>query len=576
MKELAEKMGVKSKDLIRRLLDRGVMATINQTLNPEAAVSLCRDFNFEARIISFEEEAVEQTQEQDLREGRTIMRPPVATIMGHVDHGKTTLLDAIRESNIVAREHGGITQHIGAYRVDVKGRSIVFLDTPGHEAFTKMRARGAKVTDLVLLVVAADDGVQPQTIEAIHHARAAGAPIVVAINKIDKPEANPDRVKQALSEHELLVRDWGGPIESVQISARQRKGLDDLLDTLLLVADADLEKQLLAHPDRRATGTILEAKLDRTRGPVATVLVQDGTLHVGDPFIAGAVHGKVRAMFDDRGAVLREAGPSMPVEVLGLADVPQAGDLFQVVSEEAKARQIGSFRQLKRREEQLAKSSRLTLQHLHERVAEGSVKELPIILKGDVQGSVEVLSKALQDLSSDSVKIKVLHAAPGAITESDVLLASASNAIIIGFTVRPERKAAELAEKEGVDIRLHTVIYEASDEIKKAMTGLLEPTIQEVYLGRAEVRQIFRIPKGGVVAGSYVLDGRIARSAHIRLLRDNAVVYKGRIASLRHLKDDVSEVKQEFECGIMLDKFNDLKVGDIVEAFRTESVPASA
>jgi translation initiation factor IF-2 len=496
--------------------------------------------------------------------------------MGHVDHGKTTLLDAIRESNIVAQEHGGITQHIGAYRVEVKGRSIVFLDTPGHEAFTKMRARGAKVTDLVLLVVAADDGVQPQTVEAIHHARAASVPIVVAINKIDKAGANPDRVKQALSEHDLLVHDWGGKVESVAISARQRKGLDDLLDTILLVADADLEKTLQAHPDRRATGTVLEAKLDRTRGPVATILVQEGTLEVGVPFIAGAVHGKVRAMFDDRGAGIRKAGPSWPVEVLGLNGVPQAGDAFQVVSEEAKARQIGSFRQLKLREERVAKTSRLTLQHLHERVAEGSVKELPIILKGDVQGSVEVLAKTLQDLSTPAVKIKVLHAAPGAITESDVLLASASNAIIYGFNVRPERKATELAEKEGVDTRLHTVIYEISEEIKKAMAGLLEPTIKEVFVGRAQVRQLFKVPKGGMVAGSMVIEGRIARSAQIRLLRDNAVVYKGRIASLRHHKEDVSEVKQDFECGIMLEKFSDVKVGDVIEAYRTETVAATA
>jgi translation initiation factor IF-2 len=579
VKELAEKLEVKSRDLIRRLLDRGVLATINQSLDPKTAVAVARDFNFEARVISFEQEAAEQVvagEAADTTAGRTVLRPPVVTIMGHVDHGKTTLLDAIRESNIVAGEHGGITQHIGAYSVDAKGRRIVFLDTPGHEAFTKMRARGAKVTDIVLLVVAADDGVQPQTVEAIHHARAAEVPIIVAINKIDKPESNPDRVKQTLSDHELLVRDWGGQTEAVPISARQRKGLDDLLTTILLVADADLEKVLIAHPDRRATGTILEAKLDRTRGPVATVLVQGGTLRVGDPFIAGAVHGKVRAMFDDRGAVLREAGPSIPVEVLGLTGVPQAGDAFQVVVEEAKARQIGSFRQLKLREERVAKSSRLTLQHLHERVAEGSIKELPIILKGDVQGSVEVLAKTLQDLSNENVKIKILHAAPGAITESDVLLASASNAIIIGFNVRPERKAAELAEKEGVDLRLHTIIYEVTDEIKKAMTGLLEPTTKEVYLGRAEVRKLFRIAKVGVVAGSLVIDGRLARSANVRLLRDSVVTYKGRMASLKHLKDDVSEVKQGFECGIMLDKFNDLKVGDVIEAYRTETVAAGA
>ncbi|MCZ6777688.1 MAG: translation initiation factor IF-2 [Acidobacteria bacterium] len=575
LKELSEKTGVKSKDLIRTLMLRGILVTINQTLEPKVATELCQQFNCEARVVSFEEEAVEHNVEEDTRSGRTIHRPPVVTIMGHVDHGKTTLLDAIRESNIVEHEHGGITQHIGAYRVDIRNRSIVFLDTPGHEAFTKMRARGAQVTDIVLLVVASDDGVQPQTVEAIHHARAAKVPIIVAINKIDKPGSNPDRIKQALSERELMTRDWGGETEAVPISAKQRKGLEDLLDTILLVADADLEKQLCAHPDRRASGTILEAKLDRTRGPVATVLIQNGTLRVGDPFIAGAVYGKVRAMFDDHGETLHEAGPATPVEVLGLASVAQAGDSFQVVSEEAKARQIGAFRQLKLREKSISKSARLSLQHLHERLSEGSVKELPIILKGDVQGSVEVLTKTLQDLSDDHVKIKIIHSAPGAITESDVLLASASGAIVIGFNVRPERKASDLSEKEGVDIRLHTVIYQVGDEIKKAMKGLLEPTIKEVYLGRAEVRKLFKVGKVGVIAGSYVTDGKLARNAQVRLLRDDVVVYKGRMASLKHIKDDVSEIKQGFECGILLERFNDLKTGDIVEAFRMETVEAS-
>jgi translation initiation factor IF-2 len=577
LKELSEKTGVKSKDLIRTLMLRGVLATINQTLEPKVAIELCRQFNCEARVVSFEEEAaVEQNEEDTTASGHTLQRPPVVTIMGHVDHGKTTLLDAVRESNIVAGEHGGITQHIGAYRVDAKDRSIVFLDTPGHEAFTKMRSRGAKVTDIVLLVVAADDSVQPQTVEAIHHARAAKVPIIVAINKIDKTNANPDRVKQALSEHELLTRDWGGDTEAVMISAKQRKGLQDLLDTILLVADADLEEELRAQPDRRASGTILEAKLDRARGPVATVLVQNGALHVGDPFIAGAVYGKVRAMFGDHGEPLPEAGPSTPVEVLGLTGVAQAGDTFQVVGEEARARQIGSFRQLKLREESIRKSARLSLQHLHERVTEGSVKELPIILKSDVQGSMEVLAKTLEDLSDDNVKIRIIHSAAGAVTESDVLLASASNAIVIGFNVRPERKASELADKEGVDIRLHTVIYEVGEEIKKAMAGLLEPTVKEVYLGRAEVRKLFKIGKVGVIGGSYVIDGRIARNAQVRLLRDNVVVYKGRMASLKHLKDDVSEIKQGFECGILLERFNDLKTGDVVEAFRMETIPAGA
>jgi len=566
VKELSDKLGRKSKDIIKKLLDRGSFVTINQPLDPETAVEICKEYGVEAKVISFEEEHEELGE--PLEAGHD-PRPPVVTIMGHVDHGKTSLLDAIRSTNVVETEHGGITQHIGAYSVEVNGRGIVFLDTPGHEAFTMMRARGAQATDIVVLVVAADDGVKPQTIEAIDHAKAAAVPIVVAINKIDKPATQPERVKQQLSEHGLLAEDWGGDVVMVPVSAKQKTGLDHLLEMILLVADM---RELKASPERRATGTVLEAKLDRTRGPVATVLVQNGTLKVGDPFIAGAVSGKVRAMFDDLGRPVRVAQPSTPVQVLGLQDVPRAGDRFQAMADELKVRQIGTFRQEKLRQESLLRTSRLTLDHLHQQIASGSVKELPMILKADVQGSVEVLSKTLGDLPTDRVKLRIIHSATGAITPTDVLLASASNAIIIGFNVRPERSAAELADKEQVDIRLHTVIYNVTNEIKNAMAGLLEPTFKETYLGRAEVRDTFRIPRIGEIAGCFVSDGRIVRNAEVRLLRDNVVIYEGKIASLKRFKDDASEVKQSFECGIGLDRFNDIKVGDVIEAFMMERV----
>jgi translation initiation factor IF-2 len=568
VKELSEKTEIKSKDIIKKLLDRGILATINQPLDIEAAKQICRDFGFEARIISFEDDAILEHSTASPSLG-VKSRDPVVTIMGHVDHGKTSLLDAIRESKITEQEHGGITQHIGAYHVQVKGRGITFIDTPGHEAFTLMRSRGARVTDVVVLVVAADDGVMPQTVEAIDHARAAGVPIVVAINKIDKPGANLDRVKKALSDQSLLVEDWGGEVVSVAISAKQRLHIDDLLDMILLVADIN---ELKADPNLPATGTILEARLDRNRGAVATVLVQNGTLRGGDAFIAGAVSGKVRAMLDDRGRKLISAGPSIPVEVLGLQAVPLAGDRFQVIEDEVKARQIGTFRQSKLRQDSLAKSSRLSLEHLFQQIKEGSIKELPIVVKADVQGSVEVLSKSLNDLATDQVKVRLIHTGTGAISETDVLLASASNAVIIGFSVRPDRSAAELAEKEKVDIRLHTVIYEVHDEIKKAMVGLLEPKISEQYLGRAEVRNTFKIPKVGTVAGTYVVDGKLLRGSQIRLLRNNVIVHQGRMASLRRFKEDVGEVKSGYECGIGLERFNDIKVGDIIEAFKLEKV----
>ena len=568
VKELSEKMELKAKDIIARLMLKGFLATINKSLDVEAATELCREFGYEATAMSFEEEVAQEEAVESVP-ANLRKRDPVVTIMGHVDHGKTSLLDAIRSSKITESEKGGITQHIGAYHIQFKNRGIAFIDTPGHEAFTKMRARGARVTDIVVLVVAADDGVMPQTVEAIDHARAAGVPIVVAINKVDKPNSDLDRVKKQLSERDLLVEDWGGQTVAVPISAKQKTGINELLDMLLLVADMGEHK---ADPSCLASGTVLESKLDRARGSVATVLVQRGTLKVGAPFIAGAVHGKVRAMFDDQGHKMKEAGPSIPVEVIGLDGIPKAGDSFQVLETEWKVRQIGAFRQQKLRRELLAKSSRRTLDHLHIDIKEGSIKELPLVVKADVQGSVEAVSKTLTDLPSDKVKLKVIHSGVGAVTETDVLLASASNAIIVAYNVRPERSAQELADKEKVDIRLHSVIYDITDEITKAMVGLLEPESKEVYLGRAEVRQVFKVPKIGAVAGCHVSDGVMKRSAETRLLRDNVVVYTGKVDSLRRFKDDASEVKAGYECGIGLANFNDVKVGDVIEAFRIEKI----
>ncbi|HSF16832.1 MAG TPA: translation initiation factor IF-2 [Vicinamibacteria bacterium] len=566
VKELAEKLDVKHKDVIKVLLGRGVLATINQTLDAETATEVAKAFGAEAEILSFEEDVLREESVEEKPEDLT-SRAPVVTVMGHVDHGKTSLLDAIRQTKVVEKEAGGITQHVGAYSVEVNGRGIVFLDTPGHEAFTLMRARGAGVTDLVVLVVAADDGVMPQTREAIDHARAANVPILVAINKVDKANANPDRVKQQLAELDLSPEDWGGSTVYCQVSAKKRQGLDLLLEMILLVSDL---LELKANPSRAGAGTVLEAKLDKGKGPVAHVLVQNGTITVGDPFVAGAAYGKVRAMFDDRGHKVRSVGPASPVEILGLTSLPQAGEQFQVFADTGKARQISEFRQQKLRERELASSARLTLDALHQKVKEGSVKELPIVLKADVQGSVEVLEDTLTKLSTDHVKVRIIRAGAGAITDTDVLLASASNAVIIGFNVRPERTASELAEKEAIDIRLHTVIYNVTDELNKAIEGLLEPTFKEVVLGRAEVRELFKVPRVGTVAGCYVLEGRIARSADARLLRDNVVVFEGKLGSLRRFKDDASEVKEGFECGIGLAGYNDVKVGDVIEAFAME------
>jgi translation initiation factor IF-2 len=568
LKELAEKMDIKSKYIIQKLISKGILASINQTLDLDVAKEVCAEFGFKAAVISFEQEAEIKQEVEDRLEDH-VTRSPVVTIMGHVDHGKTSLLDAIRETNVTATEAGGITQHIGAYRVITKGRGITFLDTPGHEAFTLMRARGAQATDIVVLVVAADDGVMPQTIEAIHHAKAANVPIIVAINKVDKPGAQPERVKQALSDQGLVAEDWGGDVVMVLVSAKMKTNLDLLLEMILLVADL---KDLKANPKRLAQGVVLEAKVDRGRGCVATVLVQNGILRVGDSFVAGAVHGRVRALINDRGMHSEEAGPSVPVEIQGLQDLPQAGDTFQVFEDAIKARHVAEYRQAKLREQSLRSSARLSLQALFQQMREGKIKELQLILKADVQGSVEVLTDMLNKLSTDKAKVHILHGGAGAITETDVLLASASNAIIIGFNVRPERKAQDLAEEEGVEIRLYTVIYNVTNDIKNAMIGMLEATTHEKYMGRAEVRDTFRVPKFGFVAGSYIVDGVIRRHAEIRLLRDNVVIHEGKIGSLRRFKDDVSEVKSGYECGIGVEHFSDIKVGDIIEAYVIEKV----
>ena len=582
VKDLAEKLDIRAKDLIARLLGRGVFATINQTLDAELATDMARFFGADTNVISFEEQAQKEIAESSAGEDGAavegIARPPVVTIMGHVDHGKTTLLDSIRLTNVAGGEAGGITQHIGAYKVSIQdkespafGRKIVFLDTPGHEAFTRMRARGAKATDIVVLVVAADDGVMPQTLEAIDHAHAAEVPIIVAVNKIDKPDALPDRVKKQLADRGLMPEDWGGTTVFVDVSAKQKTNLNLLLEMVCLVADL---QELRATPDRPATGVVLEAKLDRGRGPVATVLVQNGTLRAGDNFVVGNVYGKVRAMFDDRGAQLEEAPPSTPVEILGIESLPQAGDQFVVVADRDKARGISEYREQKAREAALAKSSRVSLEGLAEQINSAGTKELNIILKGDVQGSVEVISDLLPKLSNDRVRLKLLRSGVGAINEGDVLLATASNAIIIGFNVRPERKAQELAEQEKVDIRLHSIIYELQDEIKRAMSGLLEPTFKETHQGRAQVLDTFRIPKVGTVAGCRVLDGIIKRDSEVRLLRDSVVVFKGKVGSLRRFKEDASEVRNGMECGISIANYGDVKVGDVIEAFVTEQVAA--
>jgi translation initiation factor IF-2 len=568
VKELSEKLGIKANLVIKKLVERKVFATINQNLDVKLAEELARLFGATTSQLSYEQESslgIEMAEEAKDQ----LKRAPVVTIMGHVDHGKTSLLDAIRETHVADHEAGGITQHIGAYHVEKNGRKIVFIDTPGHEAFTRMRARGAKVTDIVVLVVAADDGVMPQTKEAIDHARAAKVPIVVAINKIDIPGAQIERIKQQLADQNLLPEEWGGDTVTVPVSARAKTNLDLLLDMILLVAEM---QDLKANPARPAIGSVLEAELDRGRGPVATVLVRNGTLRVGDYFICGSVFGKVRAMFDDRGNPLREAEPSMPVEVIGLEFLPEVGDTFQVVTDTAKAKQIVIYRERKIREEALRKAPKISLDQLHMQLREGEIKELNVILKADVGGTSEVLSDTLQKLSNEKVRIRVLHSGVGAITETDVLLATASNAIVVGFNVRPERNAQLVAEQEKVDLRLHTIIYELTDEIKRAMSGMLDPVFKEAYRGRAGVREVFRITKVGMVAGCLVQDGVLTRECQVRLLRDNVVVHTGRIDSLRRFKNDVSEVKSGFECGVGLANYGDIKPGDVIEAFVTERV----
>ena len=573
VKEFAEMIGQRPADIVRKLMDMGQMLTFNQPMHVEAASMIAEEGGFKIEI-SVEKAGDELLEDiiQVQGEARPEPRPPVVTIMGHVDHGKTSLLDAIRETKVAEGEAGGITQHIGAYTVTVHGKQVTFLDTPGHEAFTAMRARGAKVTDIVILVVAADDGVMPQTVEAIHHAKAAGVPLIVAMNKIDKPTANPDRVRNALSEHGLISEAWGGDTIMVEVSAKQKTGLDQLLEMILLQAEV---LELKADPHQLAKGTVVEAKLERGRGPVATVLVQSGTLHVGDVFVVGAFSGKVRALINHTGSKVQQAGPSVPVEVIGLPGVPSAGDVFQAVKDERIAREIAEDRAHKQRAAELAGAGKVSLDDLFAKIQEGSVKELSLVIKADVQGSSEALATAIEKLPTEAVKIRVIHNGVGGITESDVLLAAASNAIIIGFNIRPEPKASDLAEKEHVDVRLYTIIYNALNDIKAAMEGLLEPTLKERVLGRAEVRQVFTVSKAGTIAGSYVIDGTITRaSAGVRVIRDNVVVYQGRLGSLRRFKDDVREVQQGYECGIAVENFSDIKSGDVIEAYAIDKIAA--
>jgi translation initiation factor IF-2 len=567
VKELAEKMNARPADVIRVLMKLGVMATINAVIDLDKATALAQSFGYSveaAAADSGEAFVDEEDSEDNLRP-----RAPVVTVMGHVDHGKTSLLDAIRATNVTQSEAGGITQHIGAYAVNTTRGKVVFLDTPGHEAFTAMRARGAQATDIVVLVVAADDGVMPQTVEAITHARAANVPIVVAINKIDLPNANPDRIKQQLSDHGLVPEQWGGETIFVEVSAKRKQNIDELLEMLLLQAEI---LELRANPSRRGQGVVIEAELDKNRGPVATVLVQKGTVYIGDAFVVGMHYGRIRALLNDRGDKILEAGPATPAEVIGLSGVPLAGDLFQVVGDEKKARQIATLRQQRRREEHIQRTSRVTLEDLYRQIKEGEVKELNVLIKADVQGSAQAVRDTLEKQSTSEVRVRVIQGAVGGITESDVMLASASNAIIIGFNVRPTPKASELAEREGVDVRLYTIIYDLVGDVRAALEGLLEPEVAEHIMGRAEVRETYHIPRIGVVAGCYVTEGTVTRNAECRLLRDDVVVYQGRIASLRRFKEDVHEVSSGYECGIGLERFADLKRGDIIEPFVREQV----
>lgn len=569
VKSLSEKIGKPVVEIIKKLLLLGVVATINQDLEFETASLIAIEYG--ATLEKVAEKDDEETLINDFEDKPEDLkpRPPVVTIMGHVDHGKTSLLDAIRQTNVTSTEAGGITQHIGAYTVNIEGKKIAFLDTPGHEAFTSMRARGAKVTDIAILVIAADDGVMPQTVEAINHAKAANVTIIVAINKTDKPGANIDRVKQELTEHGLLSEDWGGDTICVPVSAKKKIGIENLLEMILLVAEM---QELKANPNRKAKGTVIEAKLDKSRGPVATVLIQNGTLNLGDYFIVGTTCGKIRTMLDDKGKLVKKANPSTPVEITGLTDVPDAGDIFIIVSDEKTARLISEKRKEKHRLEHLQSNQKISLDELFSQIQEGKVKDLNIIVKADVQGSAEALKQSLERLSNDEVKIKTIHSGVGAITETDVMFASASNAIIIGFNVRPQPSASALAEKDKVDIRLYRVIYNAIEDIEAAMKGLLDPEWKEAVLGHAEVRAIFKASSIGTIAGSYVTDGKISRNSEVRIVRDGVIIYEGKIASLKRFKDDAKEVNSGFECGISMEKFNDIKEGDVIESFIMEAV----
>jgi len=571
VKEFAEGIGKKSSDVIKELmLKLGVMATINQELDFDTACLLADGFGINATLLEEKtEEDILLDDDDDKITENMETRPPVVVVMGHVDHGKTSLLDKIRATSVASGEAGGITQKIGAYTVRVKGRQITFLDTPGHEAFTTMRARGAQVTDIAILVVAADDGVMPQTIEAINHAKAANTEIVVAINKIDKPGANPDKVKQELANYELIPEEWGGSTIMVPVSAKQGTGIDDLLESVILVADV---LELKADPKRQAKGVVIEAQLDKNRGPVATVLVQRGTLKQGDAVVCGAMIGNIRAMYDDKGAAIKKAGPSIPVEILGLPEVPSAGESLYAVKDEKMARQLVEKRKIKQREEHMRKSSRMSLENLAAQMAEGNVKDLNLIIKADIQGSVEAVTQSLEKLSNDEVRVKVIHGAVGAINESDVTLADVSNAIIIGFNVRPNAIITEKAKEAGVDIRLYNVIYKATEDIENAMKGMLEPTYEEVVLGHAEIRELFKVSGVGTIGGSYVTDGKLTRNCGVRVLRNDIVIYTGKLGSLQRLKDAVKEVQSGFECGLTVENYNDIKIGDVIEAFEDREV----
>jgi translation initiation factor IF-2 len=571
--DLSHRMSVKVNQVIAKLMELGVMATVNQILDIDTAILVAADFGYEVEQGITDEINVMQMEEQEqVTTGELVPRPPVVTVMGHVDHGKTSILDSIRKTDVALGEAGGITQHIGAYYVRSSAGDVVFLDTPGHAAFTEMRSRGAKVTDVVVLVVAADDGVKDQTKEAINHAQAAQVPIVVAVNKIDKPDADPMRVKRELAELGLAPEEWGGDVIYCETSAKKGTGIEDLLNNILLQAEV---LELKANPKRKARGRVIEAQLHKGRGPVATVLVQEGTLHLGEPIVIGQHFGKVRTLTNDKGEQIQEAGPAIPVEIQGLSGVPQAGDEFTVVRDEKMARSVSASRQLKARELELAATTKISLDKLFEQVKHGEVKELRVILRSDVQGTLEAFRKAIEELSTDEIKVRILHEGTGTITESDVLLASASDAIIIGFNVRPPVKVKDLASKEHVDIRFYDVIYHALDDIRKAMVGLLEPEFEEAVIGSAEVRETFQVPKIGTIAGCYVIDGKVARNAKVRILRDGVVIYTGQIGSLKRFKEDAREVASGYECGIGIDNYNDVKVGDIIEAFIMEEVEAS-